>query len=208
MSLLSCVCSLAHKHSTAVCWDDLEHPYVWTYAELLTRAREITCNLRGSGLIQQAVVGLYGESCPEMLAAMLGILALPAAYLPVDLSQTDFMEVLREHGVDMLLVHLPLFQVCSYLYVVHRYNSFRTCISSLEGATELTILLILKWPFRWHPFFLLRSNFSESGQNPWTIVRCFYQNQNLAYFLWSFYSNLDSAGAIRPIILLLRCPFR
>ena len=75
-------------------------------------------------------------------------------------------------------------------------------------AEICAILLLLRCPFRWNPF-LLKSNFSDFGQKPWTIIRRFGRNRG--HSLWSFYSKMEGAiyeAEICTIPLLLRCSFR
>ena len=61
-------------------------------------------------------------------------------------------------------------------------------------AEICTILFLLRYPFIWYPFWS-KSNFSDFGQKPWTIIRRFYQNQG--DFLRSFYSSLESATKLK-----------
>ena len=62
-------------------------------------------------------VGLYGRLCPEVLSAMLGVLAVPATYLPVDLSQPEQQRrcVLQAHGVGLVLVQFGFLNVINIL---------------------------------------------------------------------------------------------
>ena len=68
---------------------------------------------------------------------------------------------------------------CSRI-IVHGIDetSLRTHNALLEGAiykAEIYAILLLLWcPIQRHPFWL-KSKFSDSGQKPWTIVRCFDQ---------------------------------
>lgn len=132
MSLLECICCPRHKHRAAVAWDDLEVPSVQSYAFLLERSALIACHLRhlqaGLPLCQKgrAIVGLYGSSNPEVLAALLGILAVPAAYIPVDLSQPAWTqrETLKRLGVCFILIHESLLEVGSVCHFVSRVGRF------------------------------------------------------------------------------------
>ena len=56
----------------------------WTYAELAARAGGVAARLAAEGIGRDALVGLCVERSPEMVAALLGILAAGAAYLPLD----------------------------------------------------------------------------------------------------------------------------
>jgi len=57
-----------------------------TYAEINTRANRLAHYLKGLGVGQDVLVGLYLERTPDMLIAMLAILKAGGAYLPIDLS--------------------------------------------------------------------------------------------------------------------------
>ncbi|MFZ2177905.1 MAG: amino acid adenylation domain-containing protein, partial [Rhodococcus sp. (in: high G+C Gram-positive bacteria)] len=57
-----------------------------TYAELGTRADRIAMLLSGAGVSVESIVGLAIPRSAEMVAAVLGVLKLGAAYLPLDLS--------------------------------------------------------------------------------------------------------------------------
>ena len=58
------------------------------------------------------------------------------------------------------------------------------------AAEICAILLLLKCTFRWNSF-LPKSNFSDFGQKPWTIIRRFGRNRGQS--LWSFYSKMEGA---------------
>ncbi|HVK73992.1 MAG TPA: amino acid adenylation domain-containing protein [Kofleriaceae bacterium] len=55
-----------------------------TYAELTAQAARVTAALRARGVGPGDVVGLHLQRSPAMLAALLGVLASGAAYLPLD----------------------------------------------------------------------------------------------------------------------------
>ncbi len=57
---------------------------VVSYAELDAQARAIAARLRAHGVGPGAMVGLYLERTPRMLAALLGVLKSGAAYVPLD----------------------------------------------------------------------------------------------------------------------------
>jgi amino acid adenylation domain-containing protein len=57
---------------------------VLTYGELAARARAVAGCLRRLGIGPESVVALCCPRCPEMVAAVLGILEAGAAYLPLD----------------------------------------------------------------------------------------------------------------------------
>ena len=55
-------------------------------------------------------------------------------------------------------------------------------------------LFLLRHPFIWYPFWP-KSNFSDFGQKPWTIIRRFDRNQG--DFLRSFYSTVECAMKLK-----------
>ena len=63
------------------------------------------------------------------------------------------------------------------------------CNGRCYEAEMWTILLLLRCPFIWYPFWP-KSNFSVFGQKPWTIRRF---DRNRGHYLWSFYSNVEGA---------------
>lgn len=117
MSLLDCICCPRHGHLTAVAWDDLQSPSFLTYSYLVENSCRFACYLRHrvTRFFSGWTVGLYGSNCPEMLCALLGILAVPAAYVPVDLSQPAAMKehTLKNLGVRCVVVHSPWLEVCT-----------------------------------------------------------------------------------------------
>ena len=59
-------------------------------------------------------IGIYGSCSPEVLSGLLGILAVPGAYVPVDVSQPASVqgELMRKAGIAFLLVHHSSLEVC------------------------------------------------------------------------------------------------
>jgi natural product biosynthesis luciferase-like monooxygenase protein/amino acid adenylation domain-containing protein len=55
-----------------------------TYAELWDRASKLARHLRGQGIGPESLVAVVLERSPEMVAALVGIMAAGAAYLPID----------------------------------------------------------------------------------------------------------------------------
>ena len=130
MSLLECICCRRHRLRTAVIWDDLESlPSVQTYSFLLQRACEVACYLRriltesknhghaGGHAWGERVprIGIYGSCSPEVISGLLGILAIPGAYVPVDVSQPVAVqrELVRKASIALLLVHHSSLEVCT-----------------------------------------------------------------------------------------------
>ena len=115
MSLLDCICCLRHGYRTAVVWDDLLAPSCLTYSVLVEKGCRVACYLRHSAhwASRGGTVGLYGSNCPDILCALLGILAVPAAYVPVDLAQPAAMKehMLRKLGIQCILVHYTFLEV-------------------------------------------------------------------------------------------------
>ena len=58
-------------------------------------------------------VAIYGRSCPEVVCALLGVMNLPAPYMPLDLSQPLIgrWSTMQEYGVHIVLIELSLFSV-------------------------------------------------------------------------------------------------
>lgn len=58
-------------------------------------------------------VAIYGRSCPEVVCALLGVMSLPAPYVPLDLGQpvASRWSAMQGCGVCVVLVELSLFTV-------------------------------------------------------------------------------------------------
>lgn len=143
MSLLDCVCCRRHGLRTAICWDsaDESSPIFLTYACLLERVEEIrtalrtNCNiishsydfatlpvpqLGKTGTLNGASrsfppIAIYGKSCPEVVCALLGVMSVPVAYMPVDFGHPTISRWsnLRMCGVQTVLIEISLFSVSS-----------------------------------------------------------------------------------------------
>ena len=127
MSLLDCICCWKHQFRTAACWDNPEDssPRFLTYSCLMERAREIFNALKKDFIPQSTPlppsfeawptppVAIYGRSCPEVLCAVLGVMASSTPYLPVDLSQPSARIWSTLHACDIhtVLIELSLFNV-------------------------------------------------------------------------------------------------
>ena len=124
MSLLDCICCWKHQFRTAVCWDNPEDPYprFLTYSCLMERVREISNALKRDFVPQRPPsveasptppVGIYGRSCPEILCALLGVMACSTPDLPVDLAQPSvrIWSTLRACDVHTVLIEHSLFSV-------------------------------------------------------------------------------------------------
>ncbi|HLM58539.1 MAG TPA: amino acid adenylation domain-containing protein [Pyrinomonadaceae bacterium] len=81
-----------------------------TYGELNARANRTAHFLRSSGVGPEAVVGLYLERSPEMLASILGVLKAGGAYLPIDQSypQERIRGMIEDAEIRVLLTQSSL----------------------------------------------------------------------------------------------------
>ena len=135
MALLDCICCWRHRSRTGACWDSPDEfsPRMFTYSCLIEHAQEIRRTLISSNRTapqaslgpmlshddshskSRAPVGIYGRGCPEVLCAILGIMAIPAPYMPLDLCQlpANRWRTLSTCGVNTLLIELSLFCVSS-----------------------------------------------------------------------------------------------
>ena len=96
MSLLDCICCPKHKYRTATISDDLKIFSAETYENLLEKSCRLACFIRQklqdcSGQSEfhdtqpDRMVALWAESCPEAVSGIIGILCVPAVYMPMDL---------------------------------------------------------------------------------------------------------------------------
>ena len=154
---------------------------------------------------------LTGRCCGAEICAILLLLRCPFRWYP-------FLPLLGATIVPTLIrFHWTVMEkwsrnICSYnstcscddLYPAYiafwpKSRSFFVVLLLLTGrccgAEICAILLLLRCPFRWYPFFLPKSNFSDSGQKPWTIIRRFGRNRG--HSLWSFYSSLEGAVELK-----------
>ena len=88
MSLLNCICCPKHKFRTAAVSDDLKISSAETYGCVLRRAFRLACYMRQkfnelSGQEEKRVVAILSESSPEGLSGILGILCVPAVFMPL-----------------------------------------------------------------------------------------------------------------------------
>ena len=61
------------------------------------------------------VIAVYGHTCPEVLSALIGIMSVPAAYLPLNILQasSNKIEMLWRSGVGVVVVQESLLNVSS-----------------------------------------------------------------------------------------------
>ena len=80
------------------------------YGELERRAARFARRLAAAGVGPESLVGLYLPRSPEMVVAMLGILAAGAAYLPLapDQPPARLAAMLADSGARVLVAHQPL----------------------------------------------------------------------------------------------------
>ena len=91
MSLLDCICCPKHQYRTAVVSDDLKISSVETYGCMVGRALRLACFMRQkfnnlSGQDEKKpdrIVAISSESCSEALSGLIGILSVPAVFLPL-----------------------------------------------------------------------------------------------------------------------------
>ncbi len=121
MSLLGCP-GHCRDRVAVTCCDPSLCSTVDTYSHLVDRACQIGCYLRRKLLpsASQAVssclgllIGVYGGSNPEVISCLLGIMAVPAVYIPVDLQLPagSKVEMLKSLGAAAVLVHLTALKV-------------------------------------------------------------------------------------------------
>ena len=87
---------------------------VWSYSFLIERAVKIAAYLRCLlDVCGPSVVAIYGSSSPEVLSAVLGVLAVPGAYMPMDLHKSAGAHemLLRRHHASIVVVELALVEV-------------------------------------------------------------------------------------------------
>src|SRR6185369_5109713 len=98
-----------------------------TYAELMARASQLARTLRKMGIGPEKRVGLCLRRTPDLLAAILGILAAGGAYVPLDPAypqeRLDFM--LNDSGAGVLLMERAL---------ADRFGFFRGATMLVDGA--------------------------------------------------------------------------
>ena len=98
MSLLDCICCPKHKYRTAVISDDQRISSTETYGNVVERAARLARFLRQKFndfakqsncdvLQQDRVVAIWSECCPEAVSGILGILSVPAVYMPMSSGQ-------------------------------------------------------------------------------------------------------------------------
>ncbi len=82
-----------------------------TYSELQENALQLATILRDHGVCNN--VGLYGECCPEVIAALIAVMALPGAYVPLSIHQPlqQRLKFLHKNGIDMILVQESVLEV-------------------------------------------------------------------------------------------------
>ncbi|XP_069049592.1 beta-alanine-activating enzyme isoform X3 [Lepisosteus oculatus] len=129
----------AHGHRVAVRFEDGTGAACVsrTYAELLASADELSTLLkRCRHLRNERVFGLYCQPGVHLASWILGILQVPAAYLPVDPEAPSQLSagVLRQSGLEYILVQSDLIQ--------RFQNSFSTYLR-LEVSEELPSLSVL-----------------------------------------------------------------
>jgi nonribosomal peptide synthetase protein VioA len=105
VTLWDLVCARATAESGAVAVVSLGEGVVWTYEELLSRARAVASGLAALGVRVGDRVGVRMERSAELVAVLLGITAAGAAYVPLDMEpaaeRLDFMA--RDAGIGLVI---------------------------------------------------------------------------------------------------------
>ncbi|HET9032644.1 MAG TPA: amino acid adenylation domain-containing protein [Dokdonella sp.] len=103
----------------------------WTYAELAARARSIAAALRKRGIGADALVGVMLDRNPDMIAAILGVLASGAGYVPLDpafpVERLEFMAA--DAGLALLLTE-------SKHTGIMQFDAARSLVIDAAGALE------------------------------------------------------------------------
>lgn len=77
----------------------------WTYRELIARADGIRAQLAAARIGRGALVGIYLDRSPDMVAALIAVLASGAAYLPLDprFPPARLDQIVEDAGPDAVL---------------------------------------------------------------------------------------------------------
>ncbi len=117
MSLLDCICCSRHSHHVAAYWDPCSGACLSTvtYSELQENSRQLAAILREHSVSNN--VGLYGECCPKVIAALIAVMAIPGAYVPLSIHQPLLRQLdhLRSNRIDAILVQESVLNVSAFL---------------------------------------------------------------------------------------------
>lgn len=128
MTLLQSVCCPRHSGRVALIWEEdvaETTAAVSTYGFLMQQAFTVARHLRMMPSLmvppgQTMALGqrsegvcLFGLACPELLSGLLGVMAAPAAFVPVDVSQPANVStsMLRALGISVVLVDVHYLEV-------------------------------------------------------------------------------------------------
>ncbi|MGE0803232.1 MAG: amino acid adenylation domain-containing protein [Lautropia sp.] len=91
----------ATPHAVAIVWDG----GTVDYAALVTRAAQVCAGLLAHGVAPQTPVGILMQRTPDLVAAMLGILAAGACYVPLEPADPTRRNrrILQNAGVERVL---------------------------------------------------------------------------------------------------------
>ncbi len=92
-------------------------PWSPSYSELQENALQLaTCTILKDHHSACGNVGLYGECCPEVIAALIAVMAIPGAYIPLSVHQPlkQRVEFLRKNEIDIILVQESVLEVGHY----------------------------------------------------------------------------------------------
>ncbi len=102
-----------------------------TYSELQEKALQLATILRDHHEAYNSNVGLYGESCPEVIAALIAVMAISGAYVPLSVHQPlkQRVEFLRKNGIDIILVRESVLEVGHYtLCLISIHETLTSCM--------------------------------------------------------------------------------
>ena len=78
----------------------------WSYAELMVQAGNMAARLRAGGVRRGGTVAILADREPALVAAMLGIWQIGAAYVPLDTEAPPerWRAIVADHGLDAVLL--------------------------------------------------------------------------------------------------------
>lgn len=143
--------ALRFPDNVAVTYNDGLKQEDLTYQELDTRSLQISSYLKTFCKFQNAVVGIYFRKSPALIACMIGVLRIPAAFAPIGLDWPVKMvkEFIDSSGVSVVVVSLELLE------------KFKQVLRKLEGSTRTFSLITDCEVFRLNGFAVAVANESN-----------------------------------------------